>query len=221
MKCTFDTLSSWAVGQKAGWQTVYEVAAVCRHCAKGTIYVLSLTRPEYEDIQEDYHIKDKNVSLNNYFNIERYVSVLDENIHEGPKYLPGDIETICREAATCISARCWNAAGAMFRLAIDRATQNLIPTEGQQPNKFEREKLGPRIKWLFEHKYIPDDLNQLATTIQQDGNDAAHIGNITEVEALDLMDFTYALFERLYTQPEKIRLAEARRIARRTPATDR
>jgi hypothetical protein len=43
------------------------------------------------------------------------------------------------------------------------------------------------------------------------GNDGAHQGTLTKEEAYDLLDFTTALLERVFTEPEKIKLAEERR----------
>jgi len=47
-------------------------------------------------------------------------------------------------------------------------------------------------------------------------NDGAHAGSLTKVDAEDLLDFTTSLLERLFTEPERLKLAEARRAARRT-----
>lgn len=55
--------------------------------------------------------------------------------------------------------------------------------------------------------------------MKDDGNDGAHEGTLTQHDADDLLDFTIALLERLYTEPERLRLAKARRDARRSGAT--
>lgn len=51
--------------------------------------------------------------------------------------------------------------------------------------------------------------------IKDDGNDAVHDGSLSKGDAKDLLDFTYILLERLYTEPERVKIAAQRRIARR------
>jgi hypothetical protein len=68
---------------------------------------------------------------------------------------------------------------------------------------------------------LPEDLAALLDNLREDGNDGAHDGTLTKDDAEDALDFTQILLQRLYTNPERLRLAEARRIARREPpATD-
>jgi Domain of unknown function (DUF4145) len=71
------------------------------------------------------------------------------------------------------------------------------------------------LQWLFERGYLPSDLRELSTCIREDGNDGAHAGTLTKQDAEDLLDFTRALLERLYTEPQRLRLAEERRRMRR------
>ena len=62
-------------------------------------------------------------------------------------------------------------------------------------------------------------LRQLSTCVKEDGNDGAHAGNLSTEDAENLLDFTTILLERLYTEPERLRIAEERRIQRRNPDT--
>jgi hypothetical protein len=43
-----------------------------------------------------------------------------------------------------------------------------------------------------------------------------HRGRLSRADAADTLDFTAALFERLYPEREKLRVADLRRVARRT-----
>ena len=106
----------------------------------------------------------------------------------------------------------------MFRLCLDLATKVLLPPE--EPviaglNSHIRKNLGPRLGWLFEHKHLPENLKELSNCIKEDGNDGAHDGTLTKHDAEDIQDFAVALLERLYSEPEKILLAKARREQRR------
>jgi len=75
-----------------------------------------------------------------------------------------------------------------------------------------------RLPWLFNNGKLLADLHKLSTVIKEDGNDGAHQGTLTKEEAYDLLDFTTALLERVFTEPEKIKLAEERQQQRRAPA---
>jgi hypothetical protein len=58
----------------------------------------------------------------------------------------------------------------------------------------------------------------LSDCIREDGNDAAHRGALGKPDAEDIQDFTVALLERMYTEPERLKLAEKRRQERRKPS---
>ena len=105
----------------------------------------------------------------------------------------------------------------MFRLCVDLATKSMLPTE-EAPglNTKTRRDLGLRLPWLFANGLLPEALKDLSSCIKEDGNDGAHAGNLTEDDASDLLDFSVSLLERIYTEPERLRLAKERRDARRS-----
>jgi len=72
------------------------------------------------------------------------------------------------------------------------------------------------LPWLFDNSLLPEAVRQLSACIKDDGNDGAHAGTLTRAEAEDLLDFTRVLFERLYTEPMRLRLAQERRETRRS-----
>ena len=112
--------------------------------------------------------------------------------------------------------KCHNGAGSMFRLCIDLATKPLLPEdEVKGLNQKTRRDLGLRLKWLFDNEYLPESLRELSTCVREDGNDAAHAGNLSGDDSADLLDFTEALLQRIFTERERLRLAEERRIQRR------
>ena len=82
-----------------------------------------------------------------------------------------------------------------------------------------RRDLGLRLPWLFTNGRLPEALKELSSCIKEDGDDGAHAGTLSEPDAQDLLDFTTALLERIYTEPERLRLARERRDARRAPKT--
>lgn len=215
-RMTFDLMAAKIIGVEHGWQNWYESFGVCRHCGRTTIYVLS------ESVNADYKrvhqvgLLNLSGSVNNYVNVECYVSLKDEATALPPDHVPKEIADVFREAATCLAVDCYNAAGTMFRLCIDLSTRSLLPTEDVEGlNAKTRRDLGLRLPWLFAQGRLPTELRDLSTCIREDGNDAAHAGALNRFDANDLLDFTTALLERLYTEPARLRLAQQRRDSRR------
>jgi hypothetical protein len=62
---------------------------------------------------------------------------------------------------------------------------------------------------------FPKELGDLSQCTREDGNDGAHAGTLTMNAALDPQDFCVALLERIFTEPERLRLAAERRAQRR------
>ncbi|WP_218572603.1 DUF4145 domain-containing protein [Plesiomonas shigelloides] len=92
----------------------------------------------------------------------------------------------------------------------------MLPEENENGlNNRIRRSLGLRLEWLFDKKILPTALQELSTCIKEDGNDGAHAGNLSEEDAADILDFTYMLLERLYTEPRRLEMAKLRRQARR------
>lgn len=217
-KTGFIATNSIDVYLEHGWLHTLEAWAICRNCRRSTTFVLR--QREYKDTAQikDHGISKFSDSLNNHFSIRGHVSPKDENRRQPPEHLPANIATAFNEGATCLAVQCWNAAAVMFRVCVDLATRGLLPEEaggGEQPNSKQRRDLGLRLPWLFDHGLLPEGLRDLSSCIHQDGNDGAHEGTLTKEDAEDLVDFTEALLQRLFTEPKRLELAAARRTARR------
>jgi hypothetical protein len=213
---TFDVQSAIGVGVQYGWQVWYETFSVCRNCSKSTVFVLSESvNGNFEHVHKVGLLKVEG-SLNKFVNVEHFISNKDQASVEPPEHLPARIKSVFREAATCLAVGCHNAAGTMFRLCVDLATRSLLPEEEVQglTTKIRRD-LGLRLPWLIENGRLPRELNDLSSCIKDDGNDGAHAGTLQREDSENLLDFTVALLERLYTEPERLRLAQERRNARR------
>jgi hypothetical protein len=155
-------------------------------------------------------------SANNYVHIERAITELDNASTPAPEHLPENIHLAFEEGAKCLSAKCYNAAGTMFRLCVDHATTALLPESNQNGlNATIRRSLGLRVQWLFDNSILPQTLRDLSHAVKEDGNDGAHAGLLSVNDAEDLLDFTVTLLERLYTEPKRLELAITRRNARR------
>jgi hypothetical protein len=173
----------------------------------------------HDDAMSGEDLMEYQKSLNDLFSIKGHVSLRDHVNVRPPEFLPEEIKKTFIEGAACFTIQCYNAAATMFRLCIDLVTRPLLPDSSddtiKQPNHRQSRDLGPRLQWLFEHNRLDPSLKELASCIREDGNDGAHVGNLTKDDAADILDFTTRLLERLVTEPERLKQAEARRLARR------
>ena len=215
-RITFDLVSAIKTVLKYDWQNWYEAFCICRQCRRSTTYVLS------ESVDGDYeHVHETGLvniegAVNRYVRIEGTITVKDSAAVAPPAYIPEQIDAVFREGATCLAVGCNNAAGTMFRLCIDLVTRTLLPEEETEGlNRGTRRNLGLRLPWLFDNRRLPETLRELSTCVREDGNDGAHAGTLTKEDAQDLLDFTAVLLERIYTEPEQLRLAQERRLQRR------
>jgi hypothetical protein len=215
---TFDVTAAKLYRQEYGWQNWYETFCICRHCGRTTIFVLSESvNGDHEYVHKVGLLKVEG-SLNNYVEVKSHISLKDQASVAPPDHIPKNIEAIFNEGATCLAVGCYNAAGTMFRLCVDLVTRSILPKEETEGlNAKIRRDLGLRLPWLFENGRLPEALKELSSCIKEDGNDGAHAGTLKESDAEDLLDFTTALLERIYTEPERLRLAKERRDARRAP----
>lgn len=196
---------------------VAETFCSCRACRKGTIFVVS-------DHSSNMLVQNNQVAvyrgnLNRECTIDGFISIVDFYTIAAPKHLPEPVRKAFSEAARAYSVECWNAAACMLRASIDIATKGLLPKEnvdGLSDNI--RRSLARRLKWLFQSNKLQKDLEGLAACVKDDGNDAAHSTTLGKEDAVDLLEFTVALLERIYTEPQKVRLAEQRRKERRAMA---
>jgi hypothetical protein len=213
---TFDVLKSIAGGILNNKSTA-EVFCSCRNCKRSVVFLLSeQSIPGFASLLLFKGIENAGDSIRAAWKVERHISSRDKVPAPPPAHLPESIKTTFQEAGTCMAVGCYNAAGTMFRLVLDRATKDLLPNENIEGlNSKIRRSLGLRLTWLFNSSRLPSGLSELATSIKEDGNDGAHEGSLSKLDAEDLQDFVTALLERLYTEPIKLALAHERRKARR------
>ena len=215
---TFDVEAVHLIRFQYGWHHTYEAFGICRHCSSSTTFVIE-EKPQHHDIELFQNTSPLKItdSLNGYFSVRGFVGLKDLNTVAPPKHVPDNIAKVFREGSTCLIVECWNAAGAMFRTCVDLATRPLLPAE-ETPglNHRTRRDLGLRLPWLFDNGRLPIDLREISACIREDGNDGAHEGTLTKEDAEDLLDFTVALLERLFTEPRRLEIAKERRRNRRS-----
>ncbi|HAV5431180.1 TPA: DUF4145 domain-containing protein [Acinetobacter baumannii] len=228
---TFD-VKGWGNPVKgSNGELLFQLFSVCRACKMATCitgtvnegyvksFSLSLSRPSN---QEDPVITtmqriltEQERDLRMFFSEFRFIPVIP-NKALAPEHLPSDLEKIFNEASKCLGIGCFNASAAMFRLCLDIVTKELVELNDHfGPSREDKKTIHNRLNWIFKNRILNTGLEELSRCIKDDGNDGAHDGNIGKDEADDLFDFTYELLEQVYTQPERIRLAQVRRQERR------
>lgn len=216
---TFDCyVSAWA-GVEYNWKNYAEIFAICRRCHRSSIQLVSQQTSD-DAVATMFRGTTKLAeyigTINDLAKFEQFITLKDNHNFKAPDHLPENIRAIIDEANSCLASQCFNAAGAMYRLALDIATKNLLPeNEDEGPPAKIRRSLGLRMGWLFDNDKIPTDLKALADCLQQDGNDGAHDGTLRKIDAEDLQDFCFELLRRLFTEPERLRMANKRRAERR------
>ena len=217
---THSVVGSVVRARRFDWQEIVEVACVCRTCKALSIHLVyrrsssSTNDRFFGEVGSLNTLSAYHGSINDLVQFNRHVTVGDRSIEQPPEHLPKLINSIILEGNQCLANECWNASGAMYRLALDLATKALLP-DGNDPNTKTRRSLGLRLEWLFNNGRLPEELRELADCVKEDGNDGAHDGSLTRIEAEDLHDFSFSLLRRLYTEPERLRIAAKRREDRR------
>jgi hypothetical protein len=203
------------VGYVAPFKT-RELFCRCRACGLTSVFKVRAKDGLLEKVVDNIDLNTVKINVAMYFKVLGYVSTSDRSSIEPPTSLPPDVEAAFKEGARCLASQCPNAAAAMFRLALDLATfPRLPPPESAEPAARVRRDLGLRLQWLFTNAHLPAELRGLSDCVREDGNDGVHRGTISPEDAEDLQDFTYALLERLYSEPGRLQQAEQRRAARR------
>jgi len=215
---TFDLISQIPTEIEYDWLQWFEAFCICRACHRSTIFVLSQTEYAAGELLAKAKLSQLDFAVNKIMKVEGHISLKDQVAVQPPLYLPQNIEAAFREGASCQAIGSNNAAAAMFRLCVDLTTKPMLPEgEANGLNNAVRRNLGLRLPWLFDNGILPEGLRELSTCIKDDGNDGAHDGTLSEEDAADVADFTFELLERIFTEPEKLRLAKQRRDDRRNP----
>lgn len=208
---------------------ILDIFAICRACKNSCSISGIFTQDESRHIYSLNRDSDDHKSGFNYIASKLnkdsdcrglfrnlYYKPILPNAELPPEHLPVEIEKIFNEAAQCFSIGCFNAAGAMFRLCLDITTKNLLNQNTElTPAASDKKTIHSRLHWLFTNNILPINLKDLSRCIKDDGNDAAHDGSLSKEDAADLLDFSYILLERVYTEPARIQNAHQRRLSRR------
>lgn len=164
-----------------------QVFATCNKCFNAVVVVFRLKRYAGVSLLMDVpgDPKDYGFEISDvYPKIETF---------DAPKHTPEKVRNPYRQGTDNIGLGNWDAAGMMFRKALDLATLVLDPT-GKGKN------LRARIDALEAARKVTPDLKDWAHRIRLDGNEAAHEDEpISQVDAKRLHEFTELFLTFVFT----------------------
>ena len=124
---TFDLTQDTLLGQRYRWMGVWEAFCVCRRCHLATIFVLHQSEPDDGELQRR-GLHAITGAANDDVTIHSYVNITNIKARPSPEHLPDAIKAVFQEGAKCLAVGCFNAAASMFRLALDLATKERLPS---------------------------------------------------------------------------------------------
>ncbi len=170
-----------------GQCVLYTTFFACQKCHKGICaQVISTTSDSPAGYSGD-------LLDSPYLTIESIYPMAGE--HKAPPHAPSSVERVFIQAKDNLSRHQWEAAGAMYRKALDIATKEKAPSK-------KGGNLASRIDHLAKEGVITEAMQGWAHAIRIDGNEAAHEDEaIDEATATDLHAFTELFLMYAYTLP--------------------
>ena len=135
-----------------------------------------------------------------------------------PEHTPDPIAKDFKEGLSCLHRGDFNAAGMMFRKALQRTTTALAQTAGMSAFKA-KTPLQHRIDALANAGHLTDSMRDLAVAIKLDGNEAAHEEDqeFDKDAATQTQEFTELFLLYTFTLPERVKLASQSKTAPAPP----
>ena len=115
---------------------------------------------------------------------------------DAPEFTPDNVARFFKQGKDNVSAGNWDAAGAMFRKALESGLKKKFPDIKGTP----RQRIDKAAK---QHKLTPE-LAEWAHQIRDLGNDAVHEEEFTEEEAKAMAAFTDLLLQYIFTMPGRL-----------------
>lgn len=138
------------------------------------------------------------------------VRVLPAPSQAGPA-VPRSVATAYEEAVRCVTVRAYAAMALMCRKALEALIAE---------HKVSARNLSEALKAMRDQGLIEQRLYEWADALRLTGNQAAHdvAENISREDARDVLDFTSAIIEYVFTFRDRFEVFKERR-ARKKPAT--
>lgn len=188
----------------------HELAAACASCRQFSIYTWGAPAAGRNDAS-GYNGNIEDYAGERLSKDPVRIAVVSKELSE---HIPNRVTDLFREANECLQMNYCEAAGSMFRKALDVATKHIYSHDVRLDGKEPAQALRARIKSMGEMGILEADIVELADVAALDGNDAAHdIDPYSREEAEALEDLTLDLLDRLFVRPAKIAAVKAKQIA--------
>jgi hypothetical protein len=132
-----------------------------------------------------------------------FINTLNKQQVPGPRvgddieYLPDDIQQLYNEARNCVSVNAYTSSV----LSCRKLLMNVSVTKGAEAGK----RFAFYVDYLYENHFIPPNSKEWVDHIRQKGNEATHeINQMTESDAVELLEFTAMLLRFVYELPGKM-----------------
>ncbi len=194
--CKAEQTAFFFGGEVRTEQFVWVTLWVCRRCSEGI--VVRLEQPHEfagRTVEHPPSTIDREICSCGY----RVLSSHPRPARvQAPDHVPQGVAQSYVEALDSLDRRNFNAAGAMCRATLDKATKLLLP-DGEDSSKM---SLYRRIERLAELRILTSALQEWAHIVRDEGNEALHALHETdEITARDLCHFTEMFLYYAYTMP--------------------
>lgn len=177
---------------------LYDVLAFCRVCQAGV--VICVTSLHGRNPVTEWHAHRREFT-----NLRVYPTAASES---APEHTPPPIAKDFKEGLNCLRRSDFNAAGMMFRKALQRATTALAEIAGMDRFKA-KTPLQHRIDALAKQGHLSEPMRALAEVIKLDGNAAAHDEDqeFDKAAASQTREFVELFLTYAFNLPERVRRA--------------
>lgn len=197
--------------KKIGFQGVFEyrhrtdlntqkmIVGICPSCRHAVSFLVELSRHSADG---KLIVLTGGLSENGIRILDFWPKLTTEKV---PESVPGNVQSVVQQAYACLENGLFDAAGVMFRKALE------IITKEQAPD-LRNATLDKRIEKLSENGAIPKEVKDWAHEIRLEGNFAAHgIEPFTQEQAHTLKRFCEAFLMYIYTMPALVAESRSRR----------
>ena len=204
--------------------SAFNARGLCPHCAHISLHLMVagpvlVSAPERSEIESNVLVQCQNClgvslviavrSLRNYDLTYSDCYPLDNPEKSVEKVIPAGVRDDYVEALRCDTVRAYKAAVVMCRRSLQASCRNL---------NAEGKNLINQIDDLAAKDTITAALKNMAHEIRKLGNEGAHpdedgLGDVTEEDSDDIIEFTRQYFEHVYVMPARSEAYRQRREA--------
>jgi hypothetical protein len=127
-RITFKVRDLIFTGIRHNWQKWYEAFCICQKCLRSTVFVLYDQNGSKAKILRKNGLISPHANLNEALYIQGVVSSKDNPVLSIPEHMPEKIKAVFNEGELCMATGCYSAASKIFRLCIELAIRDKLPS---------------------------------------------------------------------------------------------